>query len=90
MSRIELIGLEGIGEALRGDSIGKLIAEACARQSIALTSADILVVAHKIVSKAEGRIVRLPDVTPSPIASNLVSVFADAAFSCSVPPAGSR
>jgi len=65
MSRIELIGLEGIGEARRGDSIGALIVEACARQSIALTSADILVVAHKIVSKAEGRIVRLHDVKPS-------------------------
>ena len=65
MSRIELIGLEGIGEARRGDSIGALIVEACARQSIALTSADILVVAHKIVSKAEGRIVRLDDVKPS-------------------------
>ena len=65
MSRIELIGLEGIGEARRGDSIGALIVEACAHQSIALTSADILVVAHKIVSKAEGRIVRLHDVKPS-------------------------
>ncbi len=65
MSRIELIGLEGIGEARRGDSIGALIVEACARQSITLCPADILVVAHKIVSKAEGRIVRLDDVKPS-------------------------
>jgi coenzyme F420-0:L-glutamate ligase/coenzyme F420-1:gamma-L-glutamate ligase len=65
MSRIELIGVEGIGEARRGDSIGALIVEACARQSITLCSADILVVAHKIVSKAEGRIVRLDDVMPS-------------------------
>jgi coenzyme F420-0:L-glutamate ligase/coenzyme F420-1:gamma-L-glutamate ligase len=65
MSRIELIGIEGIGEAQRGDSVGKLIAEACARQSITLCPADILVVAHKIVSKAEGRIVRLDDVKPS-------------------------
>jgi coenzyme F420-0:L-glutamate ligase/coenzyme F420-1:gamma-L-glutamate ligase len=65
MSRIELIGLEDIGEARRGDSIGALIAQACARQSVGLTSADILVVAHKIVSKAEGRIVRLDDVKPS-------------------------
>ena len=65
MNRIELIGLEGIGEARRGDSIGRSIVEACARQSITLTSADILVVAHKIVSKAEGQIVRLDEVEPS-------------------------
>ena len=65
MNRVELIGLEGIGEAQRGDSIGGLIVEACARQSITLTSADILVVAHKIVSKAEGQIVRLDEVEPS-------------------------
>ena len=76
MSRIELIGLEGIGEARRGDSIGALIVEACARQSIALTSADILVVAHKIVSKAEGRIVRLEDVEPSARAQELARELA--------------
>ena len=65
MNRIELIGLEGIGEARHGDSIGALIVEACARQSVTLTSGDILVMAHKIVSKAEGQIVRLDDVEPS-------------------------
>lgn len=63
--KLEIVGVENIGEARRGDSIGGLIVEACARQSIALKSDDILVVAHKIVSKAEGRIVRLKDVAPS-------------------------
>lgn len=65
MSRLEIIGLDGLGEARRGDSIGKLIADACARQGLALTRGDVLVVAHKIVSKAEGRIVALADVEPS-------------------------
>jgi len=63
--KLEIVGIETIGEAVQGDSIGGLIAEAAARQSIVLTSADILVVAHKIVSKAEGRIVRLDGVAPS-------------------------
>jgi coenzyme F420-0:L-glutamate ligase / coenzyme F420-1:gamma-L-glutamate ligase len=71
VSRLEVIGLEGIGEVSRGDSIGTLIAEACARQSIVLTGDDILVVAHKIVSKAEGQIVRLEEVQPSPRADEL-------------------
>ena len=66
MSRLEIIGLEGIGEARRGDSIGKLIAGACARLSLTLARGDILVVAHKIVSKAEGRVVPLAEVEPSP------------------------
>jgi coenzyme F420-0:L-glutamate ligase/coenzyme F420-1:gamma-L-glutamate ligase len=65
VSRLEIIGLEGIGEAQRGDSIGKLIAEACARQGLALARGDVLVVAHKIVSKAEGRVVALAEVEPS-------------------------
>jgi len=71
VSRLEIIGVEGIGEARRGDSIGALIADACARQGIALARGDIFVVAHKIVSKAEGRIVRLADVEPSPRAVEL-------------------
>jgi coenzyme F420-0:L-glutamate ligase/coenzyme F420-1:gamma-L-glutamate ligase len=65
MSRLECIGLEGIGEIGRGEAIGRLIVAACARQSIVLTGDDILVVAHKIVSKAEGQIVRLDGVEPS-------------------------
>jgi coenzyme F420-0:L-glutamate ligase/coenzyme F420-1:gamma-L-glutamate ligase len=65
VNRIELIGLEGVGEARHGDSIGALIVEACARQSVTLTGGDVLVVAHKIVSKAEGQIVRLNEVEPS-------------------------
>jgi coenzyme F420-0:L-glutamate ligase/coenzyme F420-1:gamma-L-glutamate ligase len=76
VSRLEIIGLEGIGEVGRGDSIGALIVEACARQSITLTSDDILVVAHKIVSKAEGRILRLDDVEPSARALELARELA--------------
>jgi coenzyme F420-0:L-glutamate ligase/coenzyme F420-1:gamma-L-glutamate ligase len=76
MSRLELIGLTDIGEARRGDSVGRLILESCARQSVKLASGDILVVAHKIVSKAEGRIVRLDDVEPSPRAVELARELA--------------
>jgi coenzyme F420-0:L-glutamate ligase/coenzyme F420-1:gamma-L-glutamate ligase len=76
MTRLELIGLEGIGEARPGESIGKLILEACARQAVKLAGADILVVAHKIVSKAEGQIVRLDDVEPSPRAVELARELA--------------
>jgi len=71
MKRLELFGLEGIGEVNAGDSIGALICVACARQGIELVVDDVLVVAQKIVSKAEGRMVHLDDVNPSERARQL-------------------
>lgn len=65
MRRLEIIGLDGIGEVREGDSIGKLIHQACARLAVSLRAGDILVVAHKIISKAEGRIVSLASIQPS-------------------------
>ncbi len=65
MRRLEVIGLEGLGEVRQGDSIGRLIYQACSRHGITLVDGDILVVAHKIVSKAEGRIIRLDTIQPS-------------------------
>ncbi len=71
MKRLELVGLEGVGEIRAGDSVGKLICEACSRQGIELADHDILVIAQKIVSKAEGRLVPLDKVTPSARAREL-------------------
>jgi coenzyme F420-0:L-glutamate ligase/coenzyme F420-1:gamma-L-glutamate ligase len=65
MKRLELVGLEGIGEVGKGDSVGALICDACSRQNISLLDDDVLVVAQKIISKAEGRIISLADVQPS-------------------------
>lgn len=65
MRRVEIIGLEGLGEVREGESIGQLIWSACSRQGISLEEGDILVVAHKIVSKAEGRVLALREVKPS-------------------------
>jgi len=66
--RYEVTGIEGIPEVRPGDDIARLIVEAAARQFTPLAGGDLLVVGQKIVSKAEGRIVRLADVTPSPVA----------------------
>jgi coenzyme F420-0:L-glutamate ligase/coenzyme F420-1:gamma-L-glutamate ligase len=48
-----------------GDDIGGLLAAALRRLRLELASGDIVVVAHKVVSKAEGRIVDLAGVVPS-------------------------
>ena len=71
MKRLELIGIEGIGEIRPGDSIGSLICDACARERIDIIDDDVLVVAQKIISKAEGRVLSLASVTPSARAREL-------------------
>jgi coenzyme F420-0:L-glutamate ligase/coenzyme F420-1:gamma-L-glutamate ligase len=66
--RYEVIGVEGLPEIRESDDLGCLIVEAALRQGTPLQAQDCLVVSQKIVSKSEGRLVRLADVTPSPVA----------------------
>ena len=63
--------LEGVPQVRPGDDLGALLGEAIARSGEGLRDGDVVVVAQKIVSKAEGRIVRLADVVPSPRALEL-------------------
>ncbi len=71
MKRLEIMGLDGIGEVERGNSIGRLIHDSCLRLGIDLAAGDIVVIAQKVVSKAEGQVVRLEDIHPSPRAEEL-------------------
>ncbi|MGH2791646.1 MAG: coenzyme F420-0:L-glutamate ligase [Actinomycetota bacterium] len=52
---IEIVPVEGMGEIRKGDDLAALVAEAAGRDT--LVDRDILVVAQKAVSKAEGRVV---------------------------------
>jgi coenzyme F420-0:L-glutamate ligase/coenzyme F420-1:gamma-L-glutamate ligase len=67
---IRVFPLEGIPEVDEGDDLVALVGDAADRAG-GLEDGDVLVVAQKIVSKAEGRIVRLDDVQPSPRAREL-------------------
>ncbi len=60
-----MLGIEGFPEVRPGDDLSALISEAARRD---LRSGDVLVVTHKIVSKAEGRLVDLREVEPSALA----------------------
>jgi coenzyme F420-0:L-glutamate ligase/coenzyme F420-1:gamma-L-glutamate ligase len=71
--RYEVIGVEGIPEVRPGDPVARLVADAAARQGTPVLGGDLLVVGQKIVSKAEGRLLRLADVTPSPVATSLAA-----------------
>ena len=65
---IQMFGIEGMPEVRAGDDLAALIVEAAKRQKLAIQDGDILVVTQKVVSKAEGRVVRLSAVEPSPLA----------------------
>lgn len=65
--RYEVIGIEGIAEVRRGEDLAELIVAAATRQATPIASGDVLVVAQKVVSKAEGRILDLSTITPSPV-----------------------
>jgi coenzyme F420-0:L-glutamate ligase / coenzyme F420-1:gamma-L-glutamate ligase len=69
--RYEVIGIEGLDEVRAAAPLAALVIEAARRQGTPLAAGDLLVVAQKVVSKAEGRIVRLADVVPSAVAVTL-------------------
>lgn len=54
-----------------GDDLVVIILERLQRASFPLEDGDVVVIAHKVVSKAEGRITRLSDVQPSDAAQRL-------------------
>lgn len=66
--------LPGLPEVRAGDDLATLILHAAQRAGVAIGDAAIVVVAQKIVSKAEGRSVALGSVTPSPRARELAAV----------------
>jgi coenzyme F420-0:L-glutamate ligase / coenzyme F420-1:gamma-L-glutamate ligase len=63
---ISILPVEGLPEIGEGDDLAALIA-----QRAELADGDVLVVAQKVVSKAEGRVVRLDEVEPSEHAEEL-------------------
>jgi coenzyme F420-0:L-glutamate ligase/coenzyme F420-1:gamma-L-glutamate ligase len=61
---ITLAALPDVPEIRPGDDLATILAGAAAQLEGGLKVTDVLAVAHKVVSKAEGRIVRLADVFP--------------------------
>jgi coenzyme F420-0:L-glutamate ligase/coenzyme F420-1:gamma-L-glutamate ligase len=58
----------GLGEIVEGDDLAALIAA-----RVQTAAGDVLVVAHKVVSKAEGAVVRLGDVVVTPRAEAIAA-----------------
>jgi coenzyme F420-0:L-glutamate ligase/coenzyme F420-1:gamma-L-glutamate ligase len=66
---VRVIGIGGLPEVAPGDDLASLIGDGIAASGERLEPGDIVVVTHKIVSKAEGQIVDLRTITPSPLAT---------------------
>ncbi|MEM3857657.1 MAG: coenzyme F420-0:L-glutamate ligase, partial [Thermoprotei archaeon] len=67
-------GLTGIPEVSAGDDLATLLVDASKRVGADIADYDVIVVAQKIVSKAEGRLVKLTDVKPSQRALRLSEI----------------
>lgn len=68
LPELRILPVEGLPEVAEGDDLGELIADA-----VQLEDADVVVVSQKVVSKSEGRVVRLADVSPSAEAIELAA-----------------
>jgi coenzyme F420-0:L-glutamate ligase/coenzyme F420-1:gamma-L-glutamate ligase len=68
---ISVIGLTDIGEVTKGTDLGQMIYQATLSENVSLQDNDVIVVTQKIVSKAEGRLFRLSEIEPSPLATEV-------------------
>ena len=71
MTRLEVEPVPGLPEIAPGDDLAGLLAAGLRRLSSPVADGDVIAIAHKAVSKAEGRLRRLADVTPSRRATEL-------------------
>ncbi len=72
-AELRISALAGIPLVQPGDNIAGLIVNGLAASGLSLRRGDVLVIAQKIVSKAEGRVVDLREVTPSARAEQLAA-----------------
>ena len=68
---VSITALAGIPEIFSGDDISDVLFCALEANGMVLSNGDIVCIAHKIISKAEGNLIVLADVNPSPRAKKL-------------------
>jgi coenzyme F420-0:L-glutamate ligase/coenzyme F420-1:gamma-L-glutamate ligase len=70
---VTLVAVPGIPAIRPGDDLARILGDALEAAALRPRQGDVLVVTHKIVSKAEGRYVSLAAITPSPRARELAA-----------------
>lgn len=71
MNAVEIIAVENLPMIKKGDDIAKLIVDSARKQNSPIKEKDIIVITHKIISKSEGNVIKLDDVSPSEQAEEL-------------------
>jgi coenzyme F420-0:L-glutamate ligase / coenzyme F420-1:gamma-L-glutamate ligase len=69
-TELRIFAVPGLPDVSQGDDLGGMIADALGRAGLELETGDVVVIAQKVVSKAEGAVVELAGVTPSPLAAS--------------------
>src|ERR1700683_4035682 len=72
---IRIIPLHGLPEVVPGDELVQLLVAATRRRRVRVGEGDLFIITHKIVSKAEGRIVPLDSIKPSKQAARWASKY---------------
>jgi coenzyme F420-0:L-glutamate ligase/coenzyme F420-1:gamma-L-glutamate ligase len=70
---VAVIPVPGLPMIQPGDDLAALLADAIDAARVGVKPADVVVVCQKVISKAEGAVVTLADVTPSPLALELAA-----------------
>lgn len=69
VGEVRIIGVDHIPEVTADDDATQLILAGLKQSGLTLEAGDIVVVTHKLVSKAEGRVVELAEIEPSDLAT---------------------
>jgi coenzyme F420-0:L-glutamate ligase/coenzyme F420-1:gamma-L-glutamate ligase len=71
---ISIVSLVSIPLVKPRDNLARMIVEATKREGVSINDGDVIAIAQKVVSKAEGRIVRLRDIKSSKEAEEIAKV----------------
>src|SRR5215510_8212238 len=74
MNQITFTAVPNIPLIKPNDDLAQIVFDRMRAAQIALQDGDVVVFAQKVVSKSEGRLVRLSDVTPSPRAHEIAAI----------------
>lgn len=72
---LTIIPVPGFPEVSAGDDLAAILLGCCAASPLSLEDGDVLVVTHKVVSKAEGRVVALTGIEPSDLARRYAEAY---------------
>ena len=74
MRNLTIFGLDNIGTVEPGDDIAKLIYEKSREEYLVFSDGDLVVISQKIVSKADGLLVNVTGIKPTPRAKRLAEL----------------